>query len=113
MQFWVPHLLKVKSFVVFTGHETDHISHPYYPAQRSVKASQFPSALSRTLHILAQHPDAQEKLRRGKRSAQQSPVDISYDQLNSMEYLDAICRETLRLYVRSTVEVLLADATLP
>ncbi|KAJ7727343.1 cytochrome P450 [Mycena olivaceomarginata] len=25
-------------------------------------------------------------------------VDISYDQLNSMEYLDAICRETLRLY---------------
>jgi hypothetical protein len=41
MQFWVPHLLKVKSFVVFTGHETDHISHPYYPAQRSVKASQF------------------------------------------------------------------------
>ncbi|KAJ7857456.1 cytochrome P450 [Mycena olivaceomarginata] len=30
-------------------------------------------------------------------SAQQSPVDVSYDQLNSMEYLDAICRETLRL----------------
>ncbi|KAJ7328282.1 cytochrome P450 [Mycena albidolilacea] len=55
------------------------------------------SALSRTLHILAQHPDAQEKLRREIRSAQQSPVDISYDQLNSMEYLDAICRETLRL----------------
>jgi len=56
------------------------------------------SALSRTLHILAQHPDAQEKLRQEIRSAQQEGTDISYDQLNSMEYLDAVCRETLRLY---------------
>ncbi|KAF7330498.1 hypothetical protein MVEN_02489200 [Mycena venus] len=56
------------------------------------------SALSRTLHILAQHPDAQEKLRQEVRSTQQQGSDISYDQLNSMEYLDAICRETLRLY---------------
>ncbi|KAJ7903501.1 cytochrome P450 [Mycena olivaceomarginata] len=56
------------------------------------------SALSRTLHILAQYPDVQEKLRQEIRSAQQEGADVSYDQLNSMVYLDAICRETLRLY---------------
>ncbi|KAF7374959.1 Rint-1 family protein [Mycena sanguinolenta] len=53
------------------------------------------SALSRTLHILAERPDAQEKLRKEIRLA---GVDITYDQLNSMEWLDAVCRETLRLY---------------
>ncbi|KAJ7931394.1 cytochrome P450 [Mycena leptocephala] len=56
------------------------------------------SALSRILHILAQRPDAQEKLRQEIRSAQQEGVDFSYDQLVSLQYLDAICRETLRLY---------------
>ncbi|KAF8206530.1 cytochrome P450 [Mycena galopus ATCC 62051] len=56
------------------------------------------SALSRTLHVLAERPDAQEKLRQEIRLVQQDRTDITYDQLNSMEYLDAICRETLRLY---------------
>ncbi|KAJ6513336.1 cytochrome P450 [Mycena sanguinolenta] len=56
------------------------------------------SALSRTLHILAEHPDAQEKLRKEIRLAQQGGLDITYDQVNSLEYLDAICREILRLY---------------
>jgi cytochrome P450 len=55
------------------------------------------SALSRTLHTLAQYPDVQEKLRQEIKSAQQEGADLSYDQLNSMVYLDAICRETLRL----------------
>ncbi|KAJ7158842.1 cytochrome P450 [Mycena filopes] len=56
------------------------------------------SALSRTLHILAQYPDVQEKLRQEIRSVQKDGVDPSYDKLVSMEYLDAVCRETLRLY---------------
>ncbi|KAJ7745984.1 cytochrome P450 [Mycena metata] len=56
------------------------------------------SALSRALHILAQHPDAQEKLRQEIRSTQRDGVDLSYDEIVSMEYLDAVCRETLRLY---------------
>ncbi|KAJ6513338.1 cytochrome P450 [Mycena sanguinolenta] len=56
------------------------------------------SALSRTLHILAQRPDAQEKLRKEIRLAQPEALDITYDQVNSLEYLDAVCRETLRLY---------------
>ncbi|KAJ7475738.1 cytochrome P450 [Mycena latifolia] len=56
------------------------------------------SALSRTLHLLAQHQDVQEKLRQELRSAQKDGIDPSYDDLVSLEYLDAICRETLRLY---------------
>ncbi|KAJ7637635.1 cytochrome P450 [Mycena polygramma] len=59
------------------------------------------SALSRTLYILAQHPDAQQKLReeiRKNRQGLEEGADFSYDQLVSLEYLDAICRETLRLY---------------
>ncbi|KAJ7475712.1 cytochrome P450 [Mycena latifolia] len=56
------------------------------------------AALSRTLHLLAQHQDVQEKLRQELRSAQMDGVDPSYDDLVSLEYLDAICRETLRLY---------------
>ncbi|KAJ6577198.1 cytochrome P450 [Mycena capillaripes] len=62
------------------------------------------SALSRTLHILAQHPEAQEKLRQEVRAAnanQEEGVDLSYDKLVSLEYLDAICRETLRLSLSS------------
>ncbi|KAJ6577196.1 cytochrome P450 [Mycena capillaripes] len=52
------------------------------------------------VHILAQHPEAQEKLRQEIRaaSAEQESADLTYDQLNSLEYLDAICKETLRLY---------------
>ncbi|KAJ7674202.1 cytochrome P450 [Mycena rosella] len=57
------------------------------------------AALTRTLHLLAQHQDIQDKLRQEIRSAQKEGVDLSYDDLSSrLEYLDAICRETLRLY---------------
>jgi cytochrome P450 len=68
------------------------------------------SALSRILHILAQRPDAQEKLRQEIRSAQQEGVDLSYDQLMSLQYLDAICRETLRLLLStSRVSIVCTD----
>lgn len=57
------------------------------------------NALSRTLHLLAQHPDAQDRLRQELREAkeQNGGEDLSYDALVSLPYLDAICRETLRL----------------
>ncbi|KAJ7127137.1 cytochrome P450 [Mycena epipterygia] len=55
-------------------------------------------ALTRTLHILAQHEDVQAKLRQEIRAARQEGADLTYDQLVSLEYLDAVCRETLRLY---------------
>ena len=57
------------------------------------------NALSRTLHLLAIHPDVQEKLRAEIVEAQGGDrSDIPYDDLVKLPYLDAICRETLRLY---------------
>ena len=57
------------------------------------------TAISRTLHLLAHHKDAQDRLRQELRKARQDNdgEDISYDALVSLPYLDAICRETLRL----------------
>ncbi len=58
------------------------------------------NALSRTLCLLAAHPDAQEKLRKEVLEASKGG-DLDYDGLESLRYLDAVCRETLRLYVES------------
>ncbi|KIK05286.1 hypothetical protein K443DRAFT_641813 [Laccaria amethystina LaAM-08-1] len=56
------------------------------------------SALSRSLHLLAQHPEIQEKLRREITEARAEKGDLPYDELISLPYLEAIVRETLRLY---------------
>ena len=53
-------------------------------------------ALAQILQLLAQHPDVQEKLRTEILQAN-GEQDIPYDQLVNLPYLDAICRETLRL----------------
>jgi cytochrome P450 len=57
------------------------------------------SALAQTLWILAQHHDAQDKLRFEIHQArdQRGQGDFSYDELMNLPYLDAICKETLRL----------------
>jgi len=57
------------------------------------------SALVRTFWVLAQNQDAQNKLRLEVREARQDGNDLTYDQLDKLPYLDAICRETLRLLV--------------
>ena len=57
------------------------------------------NALSITLHLLAQRPEVQEKLRREILDAQNGGKDLGYDDLVSLPYLDAICRESLRLCV--------------
>ena len=62
------------------------------------------SALARILHLLAQHQDVQEKLRAELQEASPDGQDIPYDQLVDLPYLDAICRETLRVYVTSVVK---------
>lgn len=55
-------------------------------------------ALSRILHLLAMHQDVQNKLRQEIAEARkQKGGDLAYDELVSLPYLDAICRETLRL----------------
>ncbi|KAI0072182.1 cytochrome P450 [Panus rudis PR-1116 ss-1] len=57
------------------------------------------SAMTRTLHLLAERPDVQEKVRKEIQEARTAAGgDIPHDQLMTLPYLDAICRETLRLY---------------
>ncbi|KAJ3570000.1 hypothetical protein NP233_g4692 [Leucocoprinus birnbaumii] len=55
------------------------------------------SAMSKILHLLAIHPDVQERLRNEIREAQKDG-QLTYDQLVSLPYLDAVCRETLRVH---------------
>jgi len=52
----------------------------------------------RTLFLLAQHQDIQEKLRLEITEARIKHGDLAYDELASLQYLDAVCRETLRLH---------------
>ena len=66
------------------------------------------SALSRILHTLAERPEVQEHLRKEiveakDKAASYAELDakdvgLSYDALMSLPYLDAVCRETLRMY---------------
>ena len=57
-------------------------------------------ALGRILHLLAMHLDVQAKLRDELEAARDYPhQDLPYDTLMELPYLDAVCRETLRLYV--------------
>ncbi|KAH7928032.1 cytochrome P450 [Leucogyrophana mollusca] len=55
-------------------------------------------ALARTFMTLAHHPEAQEKLRQEVKQARAEKGDLDYDDLVNLPYLDAVCRETLRLY---------------
>ncbi len=58
-------------------------------------------AISRTLWVLAQHQDAQDKICNEIRNARKGKGggDLTYDELVNLPYLDAVCRETLRLSV--------------
>ena len=54
------------------------------------------TALSITLTLLSEHPEVQEELRKEILEASKGePLD--YDDLVSLPYLDAVCRESLRL----------------
>ncbi|KDR76351.1 hypothetical protein GALMADRAFT_67729, partial [Galerina marginata CBS 339.88] len=55
-------------------------------------------ALCRILYLLATHPRVQEKLRQEITVARARLGDLAYDDLVSLPYLDAVCRESLRLY---------------
>jgi hypothetical protein len=59
------------------------------------------TALSRILHVLSEHPKEQEILRKEVSNARQDGGDLSHDELLGLPYLDAICKETLRLFVIS------------
>ena len=56
------------------------------------------NVLTRLLHCLAQHPDIQRKLR--AEVVETFPDgELQYDRLLALPYMDAVCRETLRLCV--------------
>lgn len=55
------------------------------------------NALARTFAILAEHQDAQDQLRAEILDTSHDGEDIPYDTLIALPYLDAVCRETLRL----------------
>ncbi|KAJ3867017.1 cytochrome P450 [Lentinula novae-zelandiae] len=75
------------------------------------------SAMSRILHLLALHPEVQDKLRQEIIAAQKECQggQLSYDELVGLPYLDAVCRETLRLYapVSSMLRKSTEDAMIP
>ncbi|KAI0791025.1 cytochrome P450 [Abortiporus biennis] len=54
-------------------------------------------ALTRTLCLLAENPDIQQKLRE-EVTAAMGETDLPYDEIMELPFLDAICRETLRLH---------------
>ncbi|KXN87059.1 Cytochrome P450 3A41, partial [Leucoagaricus sp. SymC.cos] len=58
------------------------------------------SALSRILWLLTTRPDVQEKLHTELLEAKRNNGgdELPYNQLVTLPYLDAVCRETLRLY---------------
>ena len=58
------------------------------------------NALVATLDLLARHENVQNKLRDEILEASKGG-DLDYDTLFSLPYLDAVCRETLRLYAAS------------
>lgn len=67
------------------------------------------NVLCRILHTLAEHPVAQAKLREEIQTARRAHgTEVPFDTLNDLAYLDAVCRETLRLY-----DLSMLIATLP
>ncbi|KAH6909123.1 cytochrome P450 [Coprinopsis sp. MPI-PUGE-AT-0042] len=73
------------------------------------------SAMCRFLWLLAKHQDAQDRLRKEIRDAKEMYGQLNYDQLVALPYLDAVCRETLRLYppVPLVTRTTLKDARVP
>ncbi len=58
------------------------------------------NSLARILQLLAEHPDVQEKLREeviGAVETEGTDGAIDFDKLMDMPYMDAVCRETLRV----------------
>ena len=65
------------------------------------------NALARILSLLAEHPDVQEKLREELIQARDDGTgklrDLTYDEVMELPYLDAVCRETLRVFAPASL----------
>ncbi|CAE6457714.1 unnamed protein product [Rhizoctonia solani] len=85
--------------LIFAGHETtSHASNS--------------GTLARVLDIISQNQTIQHRLRE---EILQAPESLSYDEIQGLPYLDAVCRETLRLYPPFIVleKEAIKDCTLP
>ncbi|KAI0060136.1 cytochrome P450 [Artomyces pyxidatus] len=75
------------------------------------------SALARTIHLLSQHHDIQDKLRKELVEAGVGidGTELAYDELIALPYLEAVCRETLRLHPPAPImtRTARADTTIP
>ncbi|KAH9175545.1 cytochrome P450 [Lactarius sanguifluus] len=73
------------------------------------------TALSWILHLLALHPDVQDKLRNELKEAHEDKAELTHDQLVSLPFLEAVCRESLRLYppVPGVMRTTRSDVVLP
>jgi hypothetical protein len=73
------------------------------------------NAMTRILHLMALHPKVQEKLRQEIMDALElnGGRDFTWDELDSLTYLDAVCRETLRMSVRLLCSVFSSDVYCP
>ena len=61
------------------------------------------NSLTMLLDIMTQRPELQDKLRAELVEAQaEYGTDIPFDQLMNLPYMDALCRETLRLHPPAT-----------
>ncbi|CEL53554.1 Cytochrome P450 94A1 OS=Vicia sativa GN=CYP94A1 PE=2 SV=2 [Rhizoctonia solani AG-1 IB] len=70
-------LLGQMNTLIFAGHETTS------------------GALTRILELLAMNPTIQDRLRS---ELIEAPAQLTYDDIHNLPYLDALCREILRLY---------------
>ncbi|THH05492.1 hypothetical protein EW146_g9889 [Bondarzewia mesenterica] len=61
------------------------------------------SALSRTLSLLSERQDIQDKLRAELMDAREMSNDRDFDSLHALPYLEAVCRETLRFTRKDVV----------
>ncbi|KAF8069171.1 cytochrome P450 [Lyophyllum atratum] len=73
------------------------------------------NALSRILYLLSTHPEVQEKLRAEVTASLNTHGTIPYDDLVALPFMDAICRETLRLHppVPTVMRMPTQDAIVP
>lgn len=72
-------------------------------------------AISRILHLLAHNPHVQDRLREEVSTARDHGGDLDYDELMDLPYLDAVVRETLRVYppVSQVVRTARKDIVMP
>jgi cytochrome P450 len=56
-------------------------------------------SMARLLWVLSNDQEAQDRLRSEIRQAMEDYGTLDYDQIMGLPFLDAVCRETLRLWV--------------